>query len=566
MNLPLGRVVARGCGGSSRCVVAFLGACLLVACGAEVALEDRDSDMLRTPLQAADYARLTNHEELVDFVQRLGAYSPQVQAGSLGRSVEGREIPYLKISRDVFAADRDARSIVLIFAEQHGTEPSGREAVLELALALANGEHDEWLAHMDLLLVPQVNPDGGSRHERRNAADIDLNRAHLVLDAPEAIALRELFHRWEPEVAVDVHEYYPWTDSWLERGWLRRWDVQFGLPTNLNVDPAIRALAEEEFLPGAIAAMDARGYTAHNYIVGTPEGVRYSTTDINDGRQSLAILQTLALIHEGRREQTPAGRIDHRTSAQRTGLEYLLAFTAEHGERIRTTVREARRRVIDGETDRFHLLMGRAAGEGPLEIQVDRVVEREGDWEITEDVTATIEAYRPRVTSELAIMLPEAYLVPAGQQAIIELMRQHRVEMLTLRGGEPFSVERLSIEGFTQRELEEPMMIADVVSTIDEHVASEGDVLIPTAQLRGLMVATALEPASMHGLMHYRQFAGLAQAGAYPVLRVLPATPAPNDASGAAALQPREATAIVLHADGQQQQGGWGGDTRDNRD
>jgi len=506
--------------------VAVLGTCLLAACQSDVAVEVVDDAVLRTPLQAVDYTRLTTHDELVDFVYRLGAYSAQVQAGSLGRSVEGRDIPYLKISRDVFGADRETRSMVLIFAEQHGTEPSGREAVLELALALARGEHDDWLQHMDLLLVPQVNPDGGSRHERQNAADIDLNRSHLILDAPEVIALRELFHRWEPEVAVDVHEYYPWTDSWLERGWLRRWDVQFGLPTNLNVDPDIRSLAEEEFLPGAISAMQARGYTAHNYIVGTPEGVRYSTTDINDGRQSLAILQTLALIYEGRREQTPAGRIDHRTAAQRTGLEFLLAFTAEHGERIRAVVREARRRVIDGETDDLHLLMGRAPGDGPLEMQVDRVVERDGGWEIAEVVTATIEAYRPRVTSELAVSLPQAYLVPAAQQEIIELMQQHRVEMLTLSGGEPFTVEQLAIQGFSEHELEEPMMIADVDASVTEYVASEGDVLIPTAQLRGLMVATALEPASMHGLMHYTQFESLARAGPYPVLRVLPAAAA----------------------------------------
>jgi hypothetical protein len=44
--------------------------------------------------------------------------------------------------------------------------------------------------------------------------------------------------------------------------------------------------------------------------------------------------------------------------------------------------------------------------------------------------------------------------------------------------------------------------------------------LIPTAQLGGLMVATALEPASMHGLLVYPGFAGLAAIGPYPVSRV----------------------------------------------
>jgi len=478
----------------------------------------------QTPLQAAGYSRLSTHEEVVEFVAALGAGWPHVTAGTLGRSLEGREIPYLAISRGEFGADREARTVVLIYAEQHGTEPAGREAVLALALALARGDHEDLLAHVDVLLVPQVNPDGGSRHERRNAADVDLNRAHLVLDAPEVVALRELFHRWEPEVAVDLHEYYPWSEPWLARGWLRRWDLQIGLPNNLNVDAAIRALAETEFLPGAIAALEASGYTAHNYIVGTPEGVRYSTTDIDDGRHGLAILQTLSLIYEGRRERTPAGRIEHRTAAQYTGLAYLLAFMAEHGVRIRDTVHEARRRLAAGEIEQIHLLMGRAAGPAPLEILVDRVVAGEGEgddaWQVVEVIPARIDAYRPRVTSELAVPLPAAYLVPAAQQDVIALLRQHRVEMCELAGGEVLGVERLAIDGFTERELEEPMSIAEVSSRADEITAAAGDVLIPTAQLRGLMVATALEPASMHGLLVYPAYAGLAAIGPYPVSRV----------------------------------------------
>ena len=196
--------------------------------------------------------------------------------------------------------------------------------------------------------------------------------------------------------------------------------------------------------------------------------------------------------------------------------------------------------------------MGRAPGEGPLEIQVDRVVERNGEWEIDDVVAVTIEAYRPLVTSELAVTLPEAYLVPAEQQEIIALMRQHRVEMLSLTGGEPFSVERLAIEGFSLRELEEPMAIADVSAATDEYQAAPGDVLIPTAQLRGLMVATALEPASMHGLMHTPQFSALAQVGPYPVLRVIPAAATSGSSSGTAAFESRQARTIVLHADAQQ--------------
>jgi hypothetical protein len=52
-----------------------------------------------------------------------------------------------------------------------------------------------------------------------------------------------------------------------------------------------------------------------------------------------------------------------------------------------------------------------------------------------------------------------------------------------------------------------------------EYTAEPGDVLVPTAQLRGLLVATALEPESMHGLIGYDAFAHLRAVGRYPILR-----------------------------------------------
>ncbi|TVR56375.1 MAG: hypothetical protein EA421_03555 [Gemmatimonadales bacterium] len=474
-----------------------------------------------TPLEASGYDRLTTHEELVSFLESLAAGSPRVTLRELGSSVEGRSIPYLEVGLGEFGARREEKVMVMAFAQQHGNEPSGKEGALQLALELARGDHDDLLEGVDLLLVPQVNPDGGDLHQRRNAGDVDLNRSHLILDGPEVVALRELFHRWEPEVTVDVHEYYPWSDAWLEAGWLRLWDVQIGLPTNLNTHPAIRAMAEEEFLPFAIETLERRGFTGHNYIVGSPGSLRYSTSDVNDGRQGFGILNTLSFIFEGKRSEPLAEEMERRSQGQRLALEALLRFSAREGDRIRATVRGAREGVgpsMDGE---FILAMGRAGDGAPLSIPVESVREEGGRWVVGDTVTAVIEAWFPRVVPERTTPLPEAYLVPAEEEALIRLLRLHHVEMVEMEGGERLEVERLTLAGFSTVELEGPTRLAEVARRSDIHEAAPGDRVIPTGQLRGLLVASALEPESMHGLLHYPEFEGLAREGDFPLLRVM---------------------------------------------
>ncbi len=474
----------------------------------------------QTPLAGADYSELTLYEPLMEFVEAL-AVSPRVTLDTLGTSVEGRSIPYLKVGLGEFGAQREDRVLVLAFAQQHGNEPAGKEGALKLALELARGDHDELLRHVDLILVPQVNPDGGEIHQRQNAEGVDLNRSHLILDGPESRALRELFHRWEPEVAVDIHEYSPWSGAWLDEGWLRLFDMQIGLPTNLNVPEEIRDLAHDGFLAFATEALEGKGFTAHNYIVGSPESLRWSTTNVNDGRQGLAILNTLSFIVEGKRSEPRAEDMRRRAEVQRLTLESLLRFSAENRIQILNTVRGARERVREGEVEDFVLTMRREAGDGPLEIPVESVHrDEDGEWVVGDTVTARIEGWLPDIVADRVIPLPPAYLIPAGQDEVIALLEAHQVEIEVLDADMNLTVEQLTILGFIPHDLEGMVEIPETRAQEGNYRTAEGDVLVRTAQLRGLMVATALEPESMHGLLRYDRFESLATEGPFPIFRV----------------------------------------------
>ena len=476
---------------------------------------------IKTPLEKNDFEELTTYEEVVSFVRELDRRSDFIAIDTLGYSVEGRMIPYLKISNGEFGQDRRDKLIVLLFAQQHGNEPSGKEAALALARDFAAGKHDDLLEHMDILLVPQVNPDGAERHERRNTDNVDLNRSHLILNAPETIALRNLFDTWEPYITVDIHEYQPWSRSWLEHGYIKLFDEQYGLVTNLNIDETIRLFSEKEFLPYVEKDLTEAGYTFHNYLVGSPDRIRYSTTNINDGRQGFGIYNTFSLILEGKNGRTPTDDIRRRTDAQQLALESLLQFCSDKKADISAVVRTARRNLITGTNNEFVLTMGREKDSSVLSFPALSVVPVNESYEIGDTVTAEIEHYYPLVVKEMVTTIPGAYLIPATEDRVIDLFRKHNILFRELAAGEVFSGEYYIITELSTIELEETdVIVPELRKEPAIHVASEGDVLVPTDQLRKLLIATALEPQSMHGLLQYSEFRHLRQTGRYPIVRV----------------------------------------------
>ncbi len=476
---------------------------------------------LKTPLEDKNFTELTSYESVVEFVHELDRRSEFITADTLGTSVEGRMIPYMKISSGEFGEDRLDKLIVLLFAQQHGNEPSGKEAVLALARDIAEGKHDDLLEHLDIILVPQVNPDGAERHERRNADNVDLNRSHLILNAPETIALRELFHTWEPYVTVDIHEYQPWSRSWLEEGYIKLFDEQYGLVTNLNTDETIRLFSEREFLPYAERRITGAGYTFHNYIVGSPDRIRYSTTSINDGRQGFGILNTFSLILEGKNARTPTGDIHRRTEAQRYALETLLTFCKDKKADILSIVRSARQNLITMTQPEFVLTMSREKDTSVLTIPALEVSPINDDYEIGDTILVDIDNYYPLVVEEEVTTIPDAYLIPGTEYRIIELLQKHNVLMKPLEEGDVQQGEYYIINELTTIELEDSEITFPEVRTEPAvHMAHEGDVLVQTDQLQRMLIATALEPQSMHGLLQYDEFRHLQQTGRYPIVRV----------------------------------------------
>ena len=327
---------------------------------------------LTTFLEKSKYLKLTSYAELAIFVDEAEKRSDLINIESLAVSSEGRTIPLLKISADNFQSDDKLR--VMVFAQQHGDEQSGKEGALLLLNEIADGGLDYLFEKIDLLLIPQVNPDGSEKNRRRNGNNADLNRNHLILSENETTGLHNLFHNYLPEATLDVHEYYPYSDSWTEFGYLKNYDEQIGTLTNPNVSKELIQVQKERFLDYLQKYLSEKDITSNEYLLGGPPGInrmRYSTVDINDGRQGFGILNSFSFILEGKNGRDSLDNMQHRAESQCQAIKGYLNFLYENAEEIKDLVKIERDRLsYPASGEEIVIRMEHVRGDKPVYVKL----------------------------------------------------------------------------------------------------------------------------------------------------------------------------------------------------
>ena len=478
------------------------------------------SQVIKTPLGQNKYDSLSSYSQMISYLYKIVEEENRIRMDFISESVEGRKIPVLKISNSDFGEDT-SKIKILIFAQQHGNEQSGKEGVLLLLKEIASGEFDDFLDNADLLLVPQVNPDGAQKNIRRNGNNADLNRNHLLLTQPEVIGLHKLFNKYIPEATMDVHEYYPYSDEWIKFGYLKDFDEQFGAATDINVSEAIRKYSIYEFLPFAENYLNKKGFSYNNYILGGPPGIsrmRHSTVDINDGRQSFGILNSFSFILEGKngRDQN-IENIRHRAEGQKTAIQAFISFVSQNREKIKNLVNNERNKLIHSKQgEPVAVRMEHIKGDSVLSLSLKSVYSGR-------DTLITVEEYHSVVEPLLNINKPLGYLIPRDSVSLLKMLQNHNINIEPYKQNINDRFERYYIEKVDSVLLEE-LMLPDVVLRIEEasELHPESYFFIPINQLHSNMLVLALEPQSMLGIIVYNKYRNWIAAGKYyPIIRVL---------------------------------------------
>lgn len=226
---------------------------------------------LATPLESNAYTSLPTSAQIDTFLQALTADSPSATLVSLGHSAGGRPIQAVCISADAafcqHGRSRPDRLSVLLVGSQHGTEPSGAEALQRVARELLSGSLRSYRLTMDFLLIVNSNPDGRDMRRRVNANQVNLSTDYVLLSQPESQAVVNVLHRFQPHVILDVHESALLKKRTLgAQGFMTDFEAQFETANNPNVEPALRQWSRQHFLPALLAAVNAQGLPASHYI------------------------------------------------------------------------------------------------------------------------------------------------------------------------------------------------------------------------------------------------------------------------------------------------------------
>lgn len=233
-------------------------------------------DLPPTAAEASHYARTSTSSEVSDYVDRCVAASPRLRRVSMGHSSQGKDLPLVLVAEPpvaTLAAARDAgRPLVFIFANIHAGEVEGKEAVQILLREFASGEHLELLKRLTLAFVPDYNPDGNDKIDRKSRPDqagpdegvgqrangmgLDLNRDYVKAEAPETQALLAAVDALDPVLLLDLHT----TD-----GCFHGYDLTYAGIMHPACDPQLLRYTREQLLPAIRAAMETKGFKTFDY-------------------------------------------------------------------------------------------------------------------------------------------------------------------------------------------------------------------------------------------------------------------------------------------------------------
>ncbi|MFP4289054.1 MAG: DUF2817 domain-containing protein [Bacteroidales bacterium] len=475
-------------------------------------------EKMKTPSQKRDFETPSTHEEMIAFMIKIDKEFDFAQTFELGKNSRGQSIAGVKLTNGVFGEDPEKLKI-LVFAQQHGNEQSGMEGALLWLSKFASTTEQILLQKADICIIPQVNPYGSMKNQRRNPNDYDLNRNHMLLDQPETKALHNFFHEYTFDVTIDMHEYWPYSEEWREFGAFKNFDMQIGTLTNPNTFEKLRDYALTNVFPYLGEELEKQDLSFFNYLVGPAPQIgysRHSTADINDGRQSFGIMNTLSFIFEGLNGMDRySDSLQRRAFAQYIALDLLLNKIYRDASLVKEIVDQGRSKLLNPEPNEKVAIRIEHINKGEiLELPLVTPDERK-------DTMVFLENYHPHAISTLDVEKPEGYLIPDTLTDLIDLLRLHNIDFFKAGQQHMSTINGYWIQQITQSVDEGLDNVFPAVTLREIQANPVQFYFVPTRQLAGNKIVIMLEPQSMYGIINTATFSDLLQPGElYPVLRV----------------------------------------------
>jgi len=507
-------------------------AALLTLCSLSVS-----ATLPEPPLKANAY-ELPKSAQIDAFLSKLANASEHAALKLQGQSAGGRDIHAFLVSHEAdflkHGRTNEGKLNVLLVGGQHGTEPSGTEALQFIARELLDGRFSKYLAEMNFILITNANPDGRDNRRRVNEDGVNLSTDYVVLSQPESQVMIKVLRDYQPHLVLDVHESAILKKKSLgAQGFLTDFQAQFEFANHPNVESKLQAFMREEFLPEIVDGVNAKGLPAGRYIG--------EITDVNQ-----------RITHGG---ITPR---NFRNYAGMTGaLSILLENRLDPKEGVYPTPRNIAMRV-DNQIRSITVFLDRAKAERKTILNLVAAARNQpGSSEIYLTAEYVVDPqqpdiiiplrrrdngkliqkkfeYRSQIKGDEALVFPHAYLVTKHQKQIGELLDRHGIEYVTVkqpaeRTGVIQKIE--SIKRIPKRKSGFKLQVS-VSERVGKTESKTGDLLITLDHLRDRLVPLLFDPRSSTGIFQAPDFGEfLAEGDDFFIVRFNP----PQDEEKAAA-------------------------------
>lgn len=497
-----------------------------------------------TPAEAARFETTPSYAETRAYLQRLASAAPgRLHLGRFGVSPEGRDLMLVVAASDgeftPAAARASGKPIVMVQAGIHAGEIEGKDAGLMLLRDLAVGDHPSLLDRVILVWLPIFNVDGHERsnpHNRINqdgpremgyratAQNLNLNRDYMKADAPEMRDWLALFDAWQPDLFLDIH-----TTNGADYQYDLTWYLEEWGPLDDGVKRWQKNAMERHILP----AYEKRGHLAAPYLdlidhrdirkgIGNfGSGPRYSTGYV-------ALRNRAAVLVETHMLKPYATRV----RATRDFVVATLAEVGRDGAALRNAVERAdaaivarragARLAVAFETSMQSVpfeLAGYASSQTPSEVSGD-------SWTRYDDRRPQrygVPFFRDLVATE-TVVVPAAYLVPAGWPQIADKLREHHLRLERIDRPLRLRVDRYRLDApqwnGPSYEGRHPLREFGLRVERVELAFAAGAVLVALDQPGANVAVNLLEPRASDSLLRWGFLDALFEQKEYPDARV----------------------------------------------
>lgn len=423
---------------------------LLASCAAKV---DKEFTF-EIPFEKSNNTETATYEETIEFCENISKASPWIHYDVLGQSAQGRDLPVLIVDKNGnFTSDKvkqTENAILLIQANIHPGEPDGNDAGMLLLRDIAiTKEQEALLENLTIIFIPAFNADGLVRFGpynrinqngpkemgwRTNAQNLNLNRDFLKADAPEMKAWLKFFNEWLPDFFIDCH---------VTDGADYQYIVTYGLETHGNMAEELTEWQKDTYLKTIEPQMFEAGFPMFPYV---------AFRRWHDPRSGLRSWVANPMLSEG-----------YTAIQNRPGLLIETHMLKPFKDRVLATYQTIKltAKLLNRENKNLRQLIQQAdtytASEDFRKIEFPITYKNSGDsvmvdflgveYDIIEsDLTGGLwfQYYPDKPKSfqipffnhmipDKSIKIPEAYIIPAEWNEVIDRLEIHGIEYSTLK-------------------------------------------------------------------------------------------------------------------------------------